>query len=282
MDSTNYSFKETILSQEQPSLFKKPRFKKLKPLIFFTSLFILVILIAAGSIILSSIFKKSPNPDAYLSGSSRYFCHLTPYPDLCYTSMSSIINNTALKSGPGPIFITSLIVAINQLNNTATSITKALSMNNSIFGPRLSTCRKLVHDSLSRLNDSLATFGDDSDIESLSYVEMDELWAWAKASRRSVRVCLLTLEGDEKMVGVEGVKMGVEKANKLIINSVSLFQRREDILFDFYNPFYSFDDYEYGYSYSNNFYFEYRILILLYSGIYLFIALLYFLFWRGH
>lgn len=142
-----------------------------------------------------------------------------------------------------------------------------------------------MHDSLSRLNESLAIIlGDDSDVESLSYVEMVEFGARAKASGRSAYDCFLALdESEDEKVGVEEVKEGVEKAKKLIINSMSLFRSRDSIFFYFYNPFYIDDNYENGYSYNYyNYYFEYRILICLYSAMYLFVAMLYYLFWRGH
>lgn len=103
----------------------------------------------------------------------------------------------------------------------------------------MTKCRKLVHVSLSRLNESLATLGDES---------MHEFGFLAKASGRSARDCLLALDekydavdgGDEK-VGVEEVKVGMEKANKLIVNSITLLRKRGAILFDFYNPFYEHD-----------------------------------------
>ncbi|KAI3454648.1 hypothetical protein Pfo_011311 [Paulownia fortunei] len=286
MDSANESFtissKDTLLDKnQQPS----PN-KNLKAIFF--SLLILLSLIA-GSIILSSLSKKrQPRQlDAYFSGSTRYYCHLTMYPELCYDSMSSIISSTALKSNPGPIFSTSLQVAINELNNITISITKSLSSTtkNSLVGPRLSKCRTWAHDSLSRLNESLSMLGVDSDVESLTYVEMDNMKAWTFAATSNAFKCFSALEeiidgmvdGDQERMGVEGVKLGVEKARKYMVNSIGLLDGRESILFDFYNPFFENDGY-YEYSYFN---FDYRFMVCLYSALYLFLALLYFLFWNS-
>ncbi|KAL2244251.1 UNVERIFIED_CONTAM: hypothetical protein Sindi_0543100 [Sesamum indicum] len=243
---------------------------------------------------LFSIHKNRRNElrNAYLSRSRRYYCHLTRYPELCYDSMSSIINCTVLKSTPGPIFSTSLQVAINELENISTvSIPRALSSaaNNSLVRSRLFECLARVQDSSSRLKKSLGTLGVDADVGLLTYEEMDNMNAWTLAARSNASKCFLALEeidnvveGEEKS-RVEEVKFGVEKAKKYMVNSIWLLQRRDTILFDFYNPFYEYDD---EYSYINLFYynfdhnFDYTFLVCLYSGLYLFLALLYFLFWR--
>ncbi|KAL0355670.1 UNVERIFIED_CONTAM: hypothetical protein Sradi_4013900 [Sesamum radiatum] len=238
---------------------------------------------------LSSMSKRREpeRVDVYVSRSSRYYCHLTMYPELCYDSMSSIMNSTlVLRSTPGPIFSTSLQVAINALDNIATiSIPRALSFatNNSLVRPRLFDCLAWVQDSSSRLNKSLGTLGVDSNVGWLTYEEMDNMNAWTLGATSNALKCFLALEeidddvveGEEKR-RVEEVKLGVEKARKYMVNSIWLLERRETILFDFYNPFIE-DEESYVLPYYN---FDYRFLVSLYSGLYIFLALLYFLFWR--
>ncbi|KAK6117962.1 hypothetical protein DH2020_048299 [Rehmannia glutinosa] len=151
------------------------------------------------------------------------------------------MNSTVLESGPGPIFSTSIRIAINQLNNVTISIHKVFHLghpsfeypltplsqpgsNNSLVGPSLSKCQTWVNDSLSRLNESLTVLSVDSDIESLTYEEMDNMKTRNVAATGNVVKCLLELEdvidvmvdGEEKM-GVEEVKLGVEKARKYMV-----------------------------------------------------------------
>ncbi|KAL3640596.1 hypothetical protein CASFOL_015564 [Castilleja foliolosa] len=223
MDSTNESFtissQETFLANNQNS-----RSNNNLKTILLASL-ILFILIASSILILSSISKnkQSKKPDPYESGSSHYYCHLTKYHKLCYDSMSSIINTTVLKLGPGPIFSTSLQVAINQLHNVSISITKSTSssssFNNSLVGLRIFDCRAWVNDSLRRLNQSLSIFGVDSNIDAWTYEEMDNTRAWSLIAKDNAYKCYLALEDvmvDGEEEGVEEVKLGVEKARKCI------------------------------------------------------------------
>ncbi|KAL0355672.1 UNVERIFIED_CONTAM: hypothetical protein Sradi_4014100 [Sesamum radiatum] len=295
MNSDNETFsvsiKQTLLDHDQqlPPPPKHTRNKNLKKTI---SLLLILVVLVISSMILFSIYKNRRNEsrNVYLSRSNRFYCHLTRYPELCYDSMSSIINRTVLKSTPGPIFSTSLQVAINELENISTiSIPRALSFatNNSLVRPRLFECLAWVQDSSSRLNKSLGMLGVDVDVVMLTYEEMDNMNAWTWAARSNASKCFLALEeigdvveeGEEKR-RVGEVKFGVEKAKKYMVNSFGLLQRRNTILFDFYNPFYEYED---RYSYVNLFYYHnvaYVDLIFLYSVMYLFLALLYFLFWR--
>ncbi|KAK4437079.1 hypothetical protein Salat_0041800 [Sesamum alatum] len=201
--------------------------------------------------------------------------------------MSSIINRTVLKSTPGPIFSTSLQVAINELKNIANiSIPRALSStttNNSLADSTLFKCLTWVQDSLSCLNKSLDTLGVDSNVGPLTYEEMYNMNAWTWAARSNAVKCFLALEEFDDVVEkgeerrrVEEVKLGVEKAKKYMINSIGLLQKRETILFDFYNPFYNEEYSDVNFFYYN---FDYMFLVYLYSGLYLFLALLFFLFW---
>ncbi|KAG8379164.1 hypothetical protein BUALT_Bualt07G0059700 [Buddleja alternifolia] len=205
-----------------------------------------------GSIMAAECYMLSF--DVYLSSSSRYYCHLTTYPELCYDSISSIVNATILKSKPGPIFSASIKVSINELNNTTIFITKALytsKTNDSLVGLRLYKCRTWANDSLSRLNESLSILGVDSDIDSLTYEEMDNMKALMMAAMRDAIKCLLALdeidamvvESEEKIMGVEEVKLGMEKARKCMVNSIELLDGSETVLSDFYNPFIENDDY---------------------------------------
>ncbi|KAK4437083.1 hypothetical protein Salat_0042200 [Sesamum alatum] len=293
MNSDNESFiisgKESLLDHDQqPFSPKHTSNNNLVLKAIFLSLLILVILMV-GSMILSSICKrKKPQPfNMYISRSSRYYCHLTMYPELCYDSMSSIMNSTlVLNATPSPIFSTSLQVAINELMIIANvSIPRALSSttNDSLTGPTLFQCLTWAQDSLSCLNESLCTLGVDSDVRSLTYEEMDDMNARTLGATFNAYKCFLALEeiddvvekGEEKR-RVEEVKLGVEKARKYMVNSIWLLQRRETILFDFYNPYIE-DDESYVLPYYN---FDYRFLVSLYFGLYLFLALLFFLFWR--
>lgn len=182
------------------------------------------------------------------------------------------INTTALNFEAGQA---ALQLAIDELNSTKDSITKALSSSISrspLAGPRLSVCRKLVHHSLCRLNSSL------------TYKEMDNLMA----AMKDIEKCLFKLEeiddmvvaigGEDEMMmlmGVDEVKLGVEKAKELIVNSTWLFDRRDD----FYSPFLEFD---HDYSFDQNFLIGYKFLTGMYCLMYLVLALLFFfLIWRG-
>ncbi|KAL0342616.1 UNVERIFIED_CONTAM: putative pectinesterase/pectinesterase inhibitor 26 [Sesamum calycinum] len=254
MNSDNESFivsgKESLLDHDQqPSSPEHTSNNNLVIKTIFLSLLILVILIL-GSMILSSTSKRTEPErfNVYVSHSSRYYCHLTMYPELCYDSMSSIMNSTqVLRSTPGPIFSTSVQVALNELETIAAiSIPRALSFatNNSLVRPRLSDCLAWVQDSWSRMNKSLSTLGVDSDVGLLTYEEMDNMNAGTLGATSNALKCFLALEEIEDVVEegeekrrVEEVKLGVEKARKCMVNSIWLLQRRETILFDFYNPF---------------------------------------------
>lgn len=110
-----------------------------------------------------------------------------------------------------------------------------------------------------------------------------------KRVRNNIGKCLLgpvEIDGETTMVGVEEVKLEVVKAIKLADNFISLFDRRQAILDDFYNPYYIENE---GYNYLYNYYFyfdsyghsfDYFFLVCLFGVMYLFLGLLYFLFWQ--
>ncbi|GER49980.1 protein kinase superfamily protein [Striga asiatica] len=106
---------------------------------------------------------------------------------------------------------------------------------------------------------------------------MDSIKARNLAGMGGAFECLSALMeiGDvdlKERIGVEAVKIGVEKARECIVNSIELLDGRETILSDFYNPLHDLEYYN----------FDYAFVVCLYFGLYLFLALLYFLFWRGN
>ncbi|PIN14420.1 hypothetical protein CDL12_12955 [Handroanthus impetiginosus] len=271
MDSQNEK-NSTISSQETLLLHHKvqTKNKNLENVLFITFL-ILIILTATYTTLISMSKTKKPRPfDLYLSSFNQDYCHLTYYPELCYDSMSSTTDTTILRTIPTSIFTTAIQVAINQINNITFSKTKG--------SLRLPTCRTWVQDSLTTLNESLHTIID-SGIESLTYDEMDNVKTGILRAVRNATKCLLALEKIDAM-GVEEVKKGVKKARDYMVNSVGLLRAREAILNDFYNPLIE-DDYYYYYHISY-YQFDNGFLVFLYCGLYLFIGLLYFLFWRSN
>ncbi|KAL7139214.1 hypothetical protein ABFS83_09G035800 [Erythranthe nasuta] len=271
-DKENFtiSFKQTLLdnnNEQKPTPQNQARTKNRRTL--FYAVLILFIIIASSTILITYISRtgQSEPVNAYLSGSRKYYCHLTAYPDLCYESMSEIIPNTTLiQSNFNPIFSASFRIAVNHLKNVSARIENG------------SECGNWVHDSLSQLTGSrpLKAVLAGSDWEemgfSLSRGELRSMKEWAVAAAANALKC-------EEQLGVEKVKTGVEKARKCIVNSIGLMERRQLVINDFYNPFGAdeFDGYYYYYNYR---YFGYKFLIFLYSSLYLFIGLLYFLFWR--
>ncbi|KAL1566294.1 hypothetical protein AAHA92_01922 [Salvia divinorum] len=275
--SLSISTQETPLLPNDSSP-QPPKIKNLKAKLVFL-LRIVIVLIAA---ILTLYFiysknRKKPEPlSHYQSGLSDFYCHLTPHPKLCRDSMSSATNATALQPSPHLLFATSLQLVITQLNHTAASIDRALNASR----PGLTTCQTLIRDSLSQLSGSAG-------LDFFPYVEDNELIKdeVQGAIKSNSGNCLLALRGID---GVEEVKSGVEKGRKLWVNYISLYNRRMAILNDFNTRLIYEEDEGYNYVFSyifgyNRFYWygiDYAFLVCLYSVMYLFIALLYFLFWQ--
>ncbi|KAL7098762.1 hypothetical protein ACP275_09G038500 [Erythranthe tilingii] len=287
MDSTNQnftiSFKQSLHNANDHHHQKHTNIRNKNLEIISLFVLIFVVLIADFTILTTLICctKRQPQKpvDAYLSNSKTYYnCHLTMYPSLCYQSMSSKIPNpTLLEGDPSPIFSASLQIAIDHLKNVSTNHIKD---NDSPIGQSLSKCGGWLRDSLSQLNESLAMLGVDSDIESLTYVEMNSIKGWAMDAAANALKCVLALDGEEKLLGVEKMKIGVEKARKCMVNSIGLLEGRQSILNDFYNPVIDEGDVYFDlFSYQ---YFEYKFLICLYSTVYLFLGFLYSLFWLNN
>lgn len=280
MDSDNESLftissKQTLIAHQTPPKPPITKTTKIKKTIFLASITSLIIILVAASIISISISKtRKPDPPPLNPLLNGFYCHLTTYPDLCYESISSIIVNTTviLQSNPAPIFSASIRAAVDQLNATSISISKS---------PSLLECGKWASDSMSRLNESLSVLGAESYIESLTYDELDDVMARVVGCARGASKCLSGIGG-----GVEEVKMGVERARKIMVNGIGLLRSKEAILDDFYGRF-GVHEYEgdYYYNYYDHYsyqYFDYGFLICFYCGLYLFLALLYLLFWRSN
>ncbi|KAL2515983.1 PMEI domain-containing protein [Forsythia ovata] len=146
--------------------------------------------------------------------------------------MSPILNRSSLIWTPSPIFSTSLQIAIAELKNTTNSISNAvLSISND--SPTRSTfhkCSSLLTDSLSRLNNSLATLTVDLDIDALTYTEADNIRAWNMAAVAGAEDCFVALQDIESRVEIEQekiavneVKFKVDKARMCAANWMGLF-----------------------------------------------------------
>ncbi|RAL37550.1 hypothetical protein DM860_000244 [Cuscuta australis] len=286
--SSNESITISILHSDQPHQKpfppNNPKTKKLNTLIFLALVVLVTTLfIAAGTIITSpSSLKRNDTPR--LSASARYYyCNLTPHDELCFASMSSTVNATSFRSNPALIFSTALRAAFDELNNTATSLTEALDRHlpssNARYEPpsarlALSRCRSLVHNSMSRVNESAGLLGvDSSSMGGLTFEEADAIRVRMRFAARCVGKCLLGLK---EVGGEDDEKMGVEKAHKHIVNVMWLFRRRESILRDFYGPPLMIEtDHYYNYPV------KYRFLVCMYSLGYLFISFLYCAIWRS-
>lgn len=291
--STNIETSLSISTQETPLLPNEPptqpRIKNLNTKLLFV-LRILIVLVV-GLLILYTIYsknRKKPKPlSPYAWGLSNYYCHLTPHPKLCRDSMSSVTNATALEPDPALILSTSLQLVIAQFNHTTLSITKPLTLpgpNASLVGPGLSTCKISVHDSLSRLDKSMGLLG-----TGLFYYEEDHnITDQIKAVKNNSDSCLLALHEISHEAGVEKVKLGVEKASRLLVNFMSLFDKRWVVIHEFYSRYNYHEDagynslYNYFFHFNSyySYYFDYGFLVCLFTVMYLFIALLYFLFWQ--
>ncbi|KAG8388675.1 hypothetical protein BUALT_Bualt02G0150000 [Buddleja alternifolia] len=110
------------------------------------------------------------------------------------------------------------VVALTWLSLNSTT-------NVSIVELKLSKCQTWVNNSLSRLDESLSMLGVDSDVESLTYKEMDNMKAWTMAATTYAFKCysalqaLVDIDAEEKM-RVDEVKLGVMKARKYMVNSM--------------------------------------------------------------
>ncbi|EYU35853.1 hypothetical protein ABFS82_09G036900 [Erythranthe guttata] len=231
-DKENFtiSFKQTLLDnnnehQQKPTPQNQARTKNRRTL--FYAVLILFIIIASSTIFITYISRtgQSEPVNAYLSGSSKYYCHLTAYPDLCYESMSELIPNTTLiQSNFNPIFSASFRIAVNHLKNASARIENS------------SECGNWVRNSLSQLTRSppltavLAGFDWEEMGFSLSRGELRSMKEWAVAAAANALKC-------EERLGVEKVKTGVEKARKCIVNSIGLIEGRQLIVNDFLQSF---------------------------------------------
>ncbi|KAL2515897.1 PMEI domain-containing protein [Forsythia ovata] len=236
MESSNENLKATLLNFEDQTPQPTARSTRNKKTLIFTSLILFTLIAAAGILLLvQNRTARSKSFDAYFKGSKKFYCHLTMYPRLCFTSMSPILNRSSLIWTPSPIFSTSLQIAIAELKNTTNSISNAvLSISND--SPTRSTfhkCSSLLTDSLSRLNNSLATLTVDLDIDALTYTEADNIRAWNMAAVAGAEDCFVALQDIESRVEIEQekiavneVKFKVDKArmNYSTLSNVSLSQ----------------------------------------------------------
>ncbi|KAL2492933.1 PMEI domain-containing protein [Abeliophyllum distichum] len=285
MESSNENLKATLLNFEDQTPQPTTRSTRNKKILIFTSLILFTLIAAAGILLLvQNRTERSKSFNAYFKGSRKFYCHLTMYPRLCFTSMFPIINRSSLTWSPSPIFSASLQIAIAELKNTTNSISNAmLSISNdsptrSIFHK----CSSLLTHSLSRLNNSLETLTVDLDIEALTYPEADNIRAWNMDAVAGAEDCFVALQDIESRVEIElekiavnEVKFKVDKARMCAANWMGLFVSRDFILDEFYNPIIESDYYFPGHG------FDYGFILVLYSALYLFLLVLYVLVIRG-
>ncbi|CAA3030212.1 pectinesterase 1 [Olea europaea subsp. europaea] len=289
MESSNENLKATLLNFEDQTPLPPPKTRNKKTIIF-TSIILFTLIATAGILFfVQNRSTKSKYSDLYFEGSRKFYCHLTIYPDSCFSSMSLLINRSSIASNPLPIFSASLQIALTELKNSNNSISNAMISISNELSAGVSTfhkCATLLSHSLSLLNQSLATLSVDleaMEIETLTYSETDNIKAWNMAAMAGAEDCFYalqdfesTVEIDREKIVVNEVKSKVDKARMCLANWMGLFLMKDYILDEFYNPIIVSDNYYPGYSG-----FDYGFILFLYCGLYLFLIVLYVMVLRG-
>ncbi|XP_021904644.1 pectinesterase 1 [Carica papaya] len=223
-----------VSHQENQVADQKPTRKRLLTVIAIsaTVLLILIISLIVAAVIHESKIKQPESSSSSSSISSsesmRAVCGVTPYPDSCFTSISSL--NTSIKPDPEFVFNLSLKVSIAELSNLSSSIK---TLNNLHGDAALRDCASLLEDAVSGLSDSVSAMEVGAEGKVLTAEKVNDLQTWISAAMTDQETCADGLEEMGETV-VDEVKRRMQKSKELMSNSLAILAKMETLLEKFH------------------------------------------------
>lgn len=246
MDSIN-SFKgyDKVDELEQQAYRKKTRKRMI--ILILSSIVLLSVIIAAvaGTVIhnrntSSSSGNSAPSTELTPAASLKAVCNVTQYPNSCFSSISSVANNT---TDPELLFKLSLRVAIDDLSKLAKYPAKLRANVNDPREQRaIDVCGSVFDDAVDRLNETISSLeaaGGSGGGKILSPAKIDDIKTWLSAAITNQETCLDAIEELNSTAAneiLQDLRSAMRNSTEFTSNSLAIVTKIISLLADFNIP----------------------------------------------
>jgi pectinesterase inhibitor-like protein len=227
------SDQENQIHHHHHSPLPKPSSFSRKTLIATGSVVSLLLILSVVALTAGAFTHSPPHHPPISSASLKSLCSVTRYPETCFNSLSSSLNESDSKLNPESILELSLRVAAKEISNLSISFR---SINDMPEDAAVGDCVKLYTDALSQLNDSI------TEIERkkkkggnnwLTEEVVGDVKTWISAAMTDGETCSDGIEEMGTIVGNE-IKKKMEMANQMMSISLAIVSQMKKLLLIFH------------------------------------------------
>ncbi|XP_010503371.1 PREDICTED: pectinesterase 3-like [Camelina sativa] len=192
-----------------------------------------LLLILAVVALTAGAFTHSPSPSPphhppISSASLKTVCAVTRYPETCFDSLSSSLNESDSKLSPESILELSLRAASKEVSRLSVSFR---SINDMPEDAAVGDCVKLYTDALSQINESVSEIGKEKNKGGtwLTKEVVGDVKTWISAAMTDGETCSDGIEEMGTVVGNE-IKKEMEMANQMMSISLAIVSQMKKLL----------------------------------------------------
>ncbi|KAG7564811.1 Pectinesterase inhibitor domain [Arabidopsis suecica] len=210
----------------------KPSSFSRKTLIATVSVVSLLLILTVVALTAGVFTHPPPHHPPISSASLKSVCAVTRYPETCFNSLSSSLNESDSKLNPESILELSLRVAVKNLSNLSISFR---SINDMPEDAAVGDCVKLYTDALSQLNDSITEIEKEKKKGGnwLTKEVVGDVKTWISAAMTDGETCSDGIEEMGTIVGSE-IKKEMEMANQMMSISLAIVSQMKKLLLIFH------------------------------------------------
>ncbi|XP_010515073.1 PREDICTED: pectinesterase 3-like [Camelina sativa] len=191
----------------------------------------LLLILAVVALTAGAFTHSSPSPPHHppiSSASLKTVCAVTRYPETCFDSLSSPLNESDSKLSPESILELSLRAASKEVSRLSVSFR---SINDMPEDAAVGDCVKLYTDALSQINESMSEIEKETKKGGnlLTKEVVGDVKTWISAAMTDGETCSDGIEEMGTVVGNE-IKKEMEMANQMMSISLAIVSQMKKLL----------------------------------------------------
>ncbi|KAL3511558.1 hypothetical protein ACH5RR_024275 [Cinchona calisaya] len=221
---------------EEQAFKRKTRRQIIILLVSLVVLVAIVIGVVVGTVTHQKNKKDDYVPSTSAAQSLKAVCSVTTYPDLCYSSISSVDNSNA-TADPEKLFQLSLQVVQDSLLKLSTLPHEWINNihDDPLLKKALGVCQTVFDDAIDATNESISSLNVNDGDKLLTLTKINDLKTWLSTSLTNLDTCLDSLEEINATI-VNDVKALMKNSTEFASNSLAIVSKLLNILSDFKIP----------------------------------------------
>ncbi|EOA24570.1 hypothetical protein CARUB_v10017832mg, partial [Capsella rubella] len=224
------SDQENQIHHPSPPLPKPSSSFSRKTLIATVSVVSLLLILVVVALTAGAFTHSPPHHPPISSASLKTVCAVTRYPETCFSSLSSSLNESDSKLNPESILELSLRVASKEVSRLSMSFR---SINDMPEDAAVGDCVKLYTDALSQLNESMSEIEREKEKKKggnwLTEEVVGDVKTWISAAMTDGETCSDGIDEMGTVVGNE-IKKEMEMANQMMSISLAIVSQMKKLL----------------------------------------------------